>query len=126
MHALDLEGTEETPLRIELGDDYRLTLPRKPRKRQVSSFPEWARCFGVYAHYLTSHQPLRSTDLFAYMYIIATCHAEYTFSACMAYDVAFRRWKPAFSPVALNGRVKICRTADSVHGRRFHFLPLNN
>ena len=91
LHALDLEGTEETPLRIELGDDNRLTLPRKPKKRQVSSFPEWARCFGVYAHYLTSHQPLRSTDLFAYMYIIATCHAEYTFSACMAYDVAFRR-----------------------------------
>ena len=40
MHALDSEGTEETPLRIELGDNNRLTLPRKPKKRQVSSFPE--------------------------------------------------------------------------------------
>jgi hypothetical protein len=26
-----------------------------------------------------------------YLYLIATCHAEYDFSACMAYDVAFRR-----------------------------------
>ena len=47
---------------LDLGDDKRLSLPRKPKKRHVSSFPEWARCFGVYAHYLTSHQ---STDLFA-------------------------------------------------------------
>ena len=39
MHALDSEGTEETHLRIELGDDNRLSLPRKPKKRQVSHSP---------------------------------------------------------------------------------------
>ena len=44
---------------------------------------------SVYAHHLTSHQPQRSTDLFAYLYIVSTCHAE--FSACMAYDITFRR-----------------------------------
>ena len=91
LHVLESEGTEETPVQIELGEDNRLTLPRKPKKRQVSSFIEWARCFAVYAHYLSSHQPQRSTDLMAYLYVIATCHAEYNFSACMAYDVAFRR-----------------------------------
>ena len=30
-------------------------------------------------------------DFVVYLYIIATYHAEYNFSACMAYDVAFRR-----------------------------------
>ena len=76
---------------MEVGDDNRLTLPRKPKKKQVFSFTEWARCFSVCAHYLASHHPQRSTDLPAYMYVIATCHAEYSFTACMAYDVAFRR-----------------------------------
>ena len=38
LHALESEGTEETPVQIELGEDNRLTLPRKPKKRQVSSF----------------------------------------------------------------------------------------
>ena len=40
---------------------------------------------------MSSHQPQRLTDLMAYLYLIATCHAEYNLSACMAYDVAFRR-----------------------------------
>ena len=46
MHALDSKVTEETPLHIELGDDNRLSLPRKPKKRQVSSFPAvfWGVC----------------------------------------------------------------------------------
>ena len=45
----------------------------------------------MYAHYLVSHQPQRSTDLFAYFYVVATCHAEESFHLCMAYDVAFRK-----------------------------------
>ena len=88
LHALDSEGTEDTRV---LGGDNRLTHPRNPKKRHVSSFIEWARCFAVYSLYLSSHQPQRSTDLMAYLYLIATCHAEYNFSACMAYDIAFRR-----------------------------------
>ena len=31
LHTLELEDTEETPLQIELGDDSKLTLPRKPK-----------------------------------------------------------------------------------------------
>ena len=67
LHALDSEGTEETPVQIELGEDSSFTLSRKPKKRQVSSFIGWARCFVVYAHYLVFHQPQRSTDLLAYL-----------------------------------------------------------
>ena len=55
LHALESEGTEATPVQIELGEGNRLTLPRKPKKRQVSSFIEWSRCFAVYSHYLSSH-----------------------------------------------------------------------
>ena len=44
----------------------------------------------MYAHHLASHQPMRAPDLMAYLYIIATCHGEYHFHPCMAYDVAFR------------------------------------
>ena len=84
LHALEACRSEETPLLIELGEENRIT---KPKKKQVSSFTEWARCFSVYAHHLISHQPQRSTDLFAYLYIVSTCHAKYTFQACMAYDL---------------------------------------
>ena len=38
LHTLETEGTEETPVHIELGEDNRPTLSRKPKKRQVSSF----------------------------------------------------------------------------------------
>ena len=44
----------------------------------------------MYAHHLAYHQPMRAPDLMAYLYIIATCHGEYHFHPCMAYDVAFR------------------------------------
>ena len=101
LHALESEGTEETPVQIELGEEKRLTLPKK---RQVSSFIEWGRCFAVYSHYLSSHQPQRSTDLMAYLYLIATCHAEYNISACMANDIAFRR-KAARFCLASWGRI---------------------
>ena len=80
--VLEVGAAEDTPVQIELGEDTRLTLPNK--KRQVSSFFDWARCFATYSHYLCSHQP---TDLMAYLYIIATCNTEYNFPACMAYDV---------------------------------------
>ena len=36
LHTLELEGTEETPKQIELGEDNRLSLPRKPWKKQVT------------------------------------------------------------------------------------------
>ena len=99
LHALESEAVQ-----IELGDDIRLTLSRKPKKRQMSSFVEGARCFRVYSQYLLSHHPQRSTDLMAYLYIIASCHAEYNFPACMAYDVAFRR-KAARFHLASRGKI---------------------
>ena len=45
----------------------------------------------VFCHYLLAHQPMRSADLMGYLYILATCQAEYSFSPCLAYDVAFRK-----------------------------------
>ena len=90
LKCLEHEGGEEPPVCLQLGEDNRLSLPRKPKKRPITTFPEWARCYAVYAHHLASHQPMRAPDLMAYLYNIATCHGEYHFHPCMAYDVAFR------------------------------------
>ena len=76
---------------MQVADGQQLSLSRKPKKRALTAFHEWARCFCVYSHHLAAHQPLRGHDLIAYLYLIATCHAEYQLPACLAYDVAFRR-----------------------------------
>ena len=77
-------------------DDNKVSLPRRPKRKPVSTFPDWARCYSVYSHHLASHQPLRGPDCIAYLYIIATCNMEYNFSACLAYDVSFRKQADRF------------------------------
>ena len=91
LHALESDSGEEPPIYVQVGEGQQLSLPRKPKKRVITAFHEWARCFCVYSHHLAAHQPLRGPDLLAYLYLIATCHTEYTFPACLAYDVAFRK-----------------------------------
>ena len=66
-------------------------LPRKPKKKVISTFSEWVRCFSVYASTLCAYQPLRGPDMLAYLHVIASAHQEFHFAACMAYDVAFRK-----------------------------------
>ena len=91
LYALEADGTDEPPVCLQLGDDHRLSLPRRPKKKPISTFPDWVRCYTVYSHHLSSHHPLRGPDLIAYLHIIATCNMEYNFTACLAYDTAFRK-----------------------------------
>ena len=84
-------GWEEPPISLQVGDGQHLEVPRKPRKRPITTFTEWVRCYSVYCHHLLAHQPMRSADLMGYLYIIATCQAEYNFASCLAYDIAFSK-----------------------------------
>ena len=84
LHALEVDGGEEQPICLQIGQDQHLEVPRKPRKRPMSTFQDWVRCFSVYAHQLAACQPMRSTDLMGYLYLIATCQIEFSFQACMA------------------------------------------
>ena len=49
LHAIDAEGGEEPPLVVQVGEDQHLSLPRRHKRRVVSTFGEWSRCFAVYA-----------------------------------------------------------------------------
>ena len=91
LHALEVDGGEEPPISLQVGEGQHLEVPRKPRKKAITTFTEWVRCYSVYCHYLLAHQPMRSADLMGYLYILATCQAEYNFPACLAYDIAFRK-----------------------------------
>ena len=68
-------------------------LPRKPKKKVISTLSEWVRCSSVYASTLCAYQPHRGPDtgMLAYLYVIASVHEEFQFAVCMAYDVAFRK-----------------------------------
>ncbi len=91
LHAIDSDSGDEPPVYIELGEGQQLTLPKRPRKRQVATFGQWAKCFAVYAATLCAHQPTRGPDMMSYLYVIASAQQEFPFSACLAYDVAFRK-----------------------------------
>ena len=49
--------------RAQLGEDQQLALSRKPKKRPVSSFEEWVKCFTVYSNNLCAHNPSRGPDI---------------------------------------------------------------
>ena len=68
------------------------------RSRQIPSFGEWLKCFGVYmAVYLARH-PQRGPELVSYMLCIQALAEESPSSfAWRGYDEAFRRIR-AFSP----------------------------
>ncbi len=91
LHATEVNSQEEQPVSLEVGEGHHLTLSRKRKRRDISDFTTWSQCFTVYAAVLTSVQPSRGPDLFAYHYIIATASKEYSSSAFLAYDVAFRK-----------------------------------
>ena len=91
LHAIEVDSGEEPALCIQVGEGQQLALPRKPKKKVISSFSEWVRCFSVYASTLCAYQPLRGPDMLAYLHVIASAHEEFQFAACMAYDVAFRK-----------------------------------
>ena len=91
LHAIDADSGEEPALCIQVAEGQHLTLPKKPKKRTISAFPEWVRCFTVYSSTLCAHQPHRGPDMLAYLYIISYAQQEFSFSACLAYDVAFRK-----------------------------------
>ena len=96
LHALEEDSGDEPLIFVQVGEGHQLSLPRKQRRKVISAFHEWVRCFGVYSHHLCAHQPLSGPDLLAYLYLIATCQVEFNFSACLAYDVAFRRKASTF------------------------------
>ena len=91
LHAIDAEGGEEPPLVVSVGKGQHLSLPRCHKRRVVSTFGEWSRCFAVYASTLCAYQPLRGPDMLAYLYLLAAAQQEFNLPACLAYDVAFRR-----------------------------------
>ncbi len=78
-------------MHIELGEGQQLTLPKHPRKRQVTTFGQWSKCFAVYAATLCAHHPTCGPDMMAYRYVMASAQQEFPFAACLAYDVAFRK-----------------------------------
>ena len=91
LHAVEVEGGEEAPLFIQVGESHQLTLPRKPKKKMISTFSQWARCLCIYGSWLTAHQPSRGPDILEYLYLVACMEQEFALPACLAYDVAFRR-----------------------------------
>ena len=76
---------------VQVGEGQHLSLPRRHKRRVVSTFGEWSRCFTVYASTLCAYQPLRGPDMLAYLYLLAAAQQEFNLPACLAYDVAFRR-----------------------------------
>ena len=91
LHVVDVEGGEEVPLFVQVGEGHQLSLPRKPRKKMLASFSHWVRCFCIYGNSLTASQPSRGPDLLGYLYLMASMEQEFTFPACLSYDIAFRR-----------------------------------
>ncbi len=91
LHALQVDSGEEPALFIQVGEGQQLSLPRKPKKKAINTLGDWVRCFAVYASTLVCYQPTRGPDMMAYLHLIASTHQEFSFSACMAYDVAFRK-----------------------------------
>ena len=91
LYCIELGSGEEPPVHVHLADDQQLALSRKPRKRPISSFEEWVKCFTVYANTLCAHQPTRGPDMLGYLFVIASSLQEFTLPAVLAYDVAFRR-----------------------------------
>ena len=75
-------------MHVHLADDQQLALSWKPRKRPISSFEEWVKCFTVYANTLCTHQPTRGSGMLGYLFVIASSLQEFSLPA---YDVAFRR-----------------------------------
>ena len=98
LHAIDAEGGEEPPLLLQVVEGQHLSLPTRPKRRVVSTFGEWVRCFSVYASTLCAYQPLHGPDMLAYMFLMASAQQEFSFPACLAYDVAFRRKVGKFRP----------------------------
>ncbi len=91
LHAIEVDNKEEQPVSLEVGEGHQLTLSRKRKRREISDFQTWSQCFSVYAAVLTAVQPARGPDLCGYHYIIATASKEYSSSAFLAYDIAFRK-----------------------------------
>ena len=91
LHAIEVDSGEEPALQIQVAEGQHLSLPRKPRKKLISTFAEWVRCFSVYASTLCAYQPQRGPDMLAYLFIVASAQQEFTFPPCLAYDVAFRK-----------------------------------
>ena len=52
----------------------------------------------MYASTLCAYQPLRGPDMLAYMFLMASAQREFSFPACLAYDVAFRKKAGKFRP----------------------------
>ena len=53
--------------------------------------PHFMSGLGVSVFMPTTSVHIRGPDLLAYLYLMATCQVEYHFSACLAYDMAFRK-----------------------------------
>ena len=43
LYALEADGSEEAPICLQLEEDNRPSLPRRPKRRPVSTFPDWVR-----------------------------------------------------------------------------------
>ena len=101
LYCIELGSGEEPRVRAQLGEDQQLALSRKPKKRPVSSFEEWVKCFTVYSNNLCAHN---RPDMLGYLFVIANSLQEFSLPAVLAYDVAFRR-KAALLKLATWGQI---------------------
>ena len=77
-----MDSGEEPPLFIEVAEGQYLAGDYKEGDQHL---------WGVYASTLCAYQPQRGPDMLGYLYIIASAQHEFSLSACMSYDVAFRK-----------------------------------
>ena len=91
LHVIEADSGEKPALCIQVGEGLHLALPRKPKKKVISSFSEWVRCFLVYASTLCAYQPLRGPDVLAYLHVIASAHEEFHFLRGLKAWIRFSR-----------------------------------
>ena len=78
-------------MHIELVEGQHLALSKKNKKKGITTFEEWVKCFLVYANTLCAYNPQRGPDMLGYLFIIASGLHEYSLPAVLSYDLAFRR-----------------------------------
>ena len=75
LYCIELGSGEESSVHVHLADDQQLALSRK---RPISSFEEWVKCFTVYTNTLCAHQPTRGPDMLGYLFVIASSLQEFS------------------------------------------------
>ena len=91
LHHIDWDVGEEPPVHVELAEGRHLALSKRPRKKGITTFADWVRCFTLYANSFCAYHPQRATDMLGYLFVIASALREFSLPAVLAYDIAFRR-----------------------------------